>query len=553
MRMSHAVPGIVVFGLLISVASSVVAQSIPPWTGTWAVAPQSDGGDTFGDQTVRQVVHTSVSGTTARIRLSNKFGSDPVTVQDVHIALQDSGSSTQSATDEPITFAGSTSVVLQPGQDVYSDAIAFVVPQGGDVAVSYYLPQVTPIQTYHSLGNQDSWVANGDVSANAAITVASTHQSYFLLTGLDVQNTALKGAVAAIGASITDGFRSSYGQNHRWSNFLANRLNAANAQVGVLNLGITGNDLLKDGGGQAMVTRFAHDVLQQSNARWTIISDDPINDLLDPHGPPTLAALQKGLSTLILEAHGQGTRVICSTLTPFGGYVNGTQQWTPALESEREQYNAFVTSGTSGCDEVLDQDAATHDPAHPTQFLPAYDSGDHLHPNDAGYQAIANAVDLTWFATVPPPGPGPQSGATYHLISQQTGLALDNAGSTSARTAVTQWGDDPSNINQAWTITSVGNGYFMLVNQRSGMALDDGGSDTDGTAVTQYPADPTNANQYWQFVAIGNGEYHVVCKASGKALDNAGLATQGSVVTQWHDDGPSNVHQGWSLDLISLP
>lgn len=539
----------ILFPLLSCGSASAFAQPTPAWVGTWGAAPMSDGGDTFGpSQTVRHVVHTSVGGSVARIRLSNKFGSTPVTLGDAQIALAGSGSFILAGTSKRITFGGATTVTIQPGQDVSSDAVTFAVPQAGNVTISYFLPNLTPIQTYHQVANADSWIASGDVSGSVAIPVFSTHSSEFLLTGLDVQNTALAGAVVAIGASITDGYQSTYGANKRWPDDLAARLNAAGVPVGVLNEGITGNDLLKDGAGTRMLSRFPHDVLGQSGVHWVVISDDPINDMLDPNGPPTLAALTGGLEQLIAEAHAQGIAVVCSTLTPFNGYVNGTQMWTSALEAERDQYNAFVKAG-NGCDQTLDQDAATHDPAAPTRFLPAYDSGDHLHPNDAGYQAIANAVNLAWFSTTIAPV-GPQPGMVYHLISVGSGLALDNGGTNAVSASMTQWSDDPTNVNQDWQLVDAGGGEFALVNGRSGMALDNGGSTTNGTAVTQYPLDAANINQHWRLIDVGSGIYHLDCQTSGDALDNAGRSTLGSVVTQWHDDGASNVNQNWRFEFI---
>lgn len=296
------------------------AQSAPTWTGTWGAAPMSDGGDVFGPaQTVRHVVHASVGGNVARVRFSNEFGSAPVTLSDVQVALAATGSSIRSGSSRKVTFGGSSTVTIGPGQDVSSDAITFTVPQSGNVAISYYLPQRTTIQTYHQVENADDWVANGDVSGSTAIPVVSTHSSEFLLSGLDVQATTLRGAVVAIGASITDGYQSTYGANKRWPDDLAARLDAAGTGVGVVNEGITGNGFLQNGAGTSMLTRFTHDVLGQSGVHWVVISDNPINDILDPSGPPTIAALTAGLSQLIGKAHEQGVAVVCSTLTPFNG------------------------------------------------------------------------------------------------------------------------------------------------------------------------------------------------------------------------------------------
>ncbi|GAA4261088.1 hypothetical protein GCM10022255_092340 [Dactylosporangium darangshiense] len=157
----------------------------------------------------------------------------------------------------------------------------------------------------------------------------------------------------------------------------------------MLNAGISGNDLLKDGAGPSALNRFQRDVLQQPGAKWVVLSDDPINDLGDPN-PPTAAQLISGIQQLISQAHAAGLKFICSTLTPF----KGAGYWTQTGENGRAAINSFIRGAGSGCDHVLDQDTATHDPGNPQAFLPAYDCGDHLHPNDAGYQAIANAVDI---------------------------------------------------------------------------------------------------------------------------------------------------------------
>ncbi len=204
-----------------------------------------------------------------------------------------------------------------------------------------------------------------------------------------MQNPDAQGSVVTLGASITDGVASAQDDNRRWPNDLAVRLDSAGRPVGVLNEGISGNDLLTDGAGQSALNRFDRDVVGQPGVRWVIFSDDPINDLGGAN-PPTGDQLIAGLQQLISRAHQAGISFLCSTLTPF----EGAGYWTPAGETGREQINAFIRGADSGCDGVVDQDTATHDPANPTRYLPAYDAGDHLHPNEAGLQAIADAVDL---------------------------------------------------------------------------------------------------------------------------------------------------------------
>ncbi len=403
-----------------SEGTDVSTQAAPlstPWTGTWGVTPQS-GGQSFSQQTIRQVVYTSIGGSSARIRLSNLFGSQAVAISDVHIALAGSGSSIQAGTDHVVTFGGSGSVNVGAGAEVNSDAVSISIPSLSEVAISFYLPNSTAVQTYHQFSFQTNYVANGDVSGSTNLSVASTPSSYFFLTNLDVQDPAATGAVATLGASITDGYNSSQNANHRWPNFLAQRLSSAGIDVGVVNEGVSGNQLLNDSNTLSALHRFQHDGAGQANERWLIFSDDPINDV--GNNPSiTGAQLISGVQQLISEAHADGLKFLCSTLTPF----HGASYWTSAGETAREQYDAFVVGASSGCDGIIDQDAATHDPNNPTQFLPAYDSGDHLHPNDAGYQAIANSVNLGFFGSTaeapfggtPAPIPGTVQSENYDV------------------------------------------------------------------------------------------------------------------------------------------
>lgn len=394
------------------------------WTGTWSVSPQSSS-TTFAQQTLRQVVHTSISGTAARIQLSNAFGTQPVTIADVHIAQRSSGSSIVAGTDKTVTFGGQSSTTIAVGDVAVSDAVAFPVTALSDVAVSLYLPSGAGSATSHQLGNATNYVASGDVSGDATLSNPQTNQSYYFLVNLDVQNPLATGAVVALGASITDGYQSTFDANERWPNDLASRVVDAGVTIGVLNQGISGNALLTDGAGQSAIHRFSRDVLSQPGVRWVIVSDDPINDL-GSGNPPTSDQLIAGLQQLIASAHASGLKYLCSTLTPF----QGASYWTPTGETGREAINAFLRSASSGCDGIVDQDTATHDPSAPTQYLPAYDSGDHLHPNDLGYQAIANAVDLTLF-DLPS---SPDDGGTGSDASEDAaaGDAPEDAGSVAA-------------------------------------------------------------------------------------------------------------------------
>jgi lysophospholipase L1-like esterase len=223
--------------------------------------------------------------------------------------------------------------------------------------------------------------------------------------------------------------------NRRWPNDLSVRLANSGRTVGVLNQGISGNKLLADGAGPSALNRFDRDVLGQSGVRWVIFSDDPINDLGGPN-PPTGDQLIAGLQQLISRAHQAGISFLCSTLTPYQGYGS----WTPAGESARDAVNAFARGSGSGCDGVVDQDTATHDPANPTRYLPAYDSGDHLHPDEAGLQAIANAVDLNVFGT--PDQPPATSLLALRAHANGKYVTADNAGASpliANRDAIGTW------------------------------------------------------------------------------------------------------------------
>jgi lysophospholipase L1-like esterase len=367
----------------------------PPWTGTWAVSPVRDNpGVRFDKQTLRQIVHTSIGGHTARIHISNLFGSQPLTIEDAHIALRINGSSIVSATDRKVRFGGRPSVSIEPGTTAVSDPIEFQVPRLADVAISFYLPKAATASTYHGSGFQTNYIADGDVSGDSSLSGVKTTGSYYFLLGLDVRDQAALGSVVTLGASITDGYASTADTNRRWPNDLAQRLLDAGLNIGVLNQGISGNRLLADGAGDSAETRFERDVVDQPGVHWVIFSDNPINDLGSTRPAPTGEQLIAAIGRLIARAHARQINFVCSTLTPY----QGAAYWTQAGETAREEVNAFIRGKSSGCDGVIDQDAATHDPAHPTRYLAVYDSGDHLHPNSAGLQAIADAVDLRLFS-----------------------------------------------------------------------------------------------------------------------------------------------------------
>jgi len=395
------------------------------WIGTWAASPQI-GNAIFSRQTLRQIVHTSIAGAVARIQLSNAFGTQPLYVSDVHIAQSTYGSSIAAGTDRSVKFGGQTATSIAPGELAMSDPIAFPVAALSDVAISFYLPQPTgPATTGHSTALQTNYVAIGDVSANVTLAGVAQMGAYYFIANLDVRNPAAEGAIVTLGASITDGIASAPNSNRRWPNDLAVRLTNGGRTIGVLNQGISGNQLLTDGAGQAGLHRFQRDVLSQPGVRWVICSDDPINDL-GSGNPPSSDRLIAGLEQIISTAHQDGVKFVCSTLTPFYGSAG----WTPRGETARAAFNAFVRSAASGCDGIVDQEVATHDPANAIRYLPAYDSGDHLHPNVAGLQAIANSVNLKLFAgSAGNPGDG-GSGAAGAIADSGGGGSSSGGGAS---------------------------------------------------------------------------------------------------------------------------
>ena len=385
--------------VLVAFASREGLASSPAsnWTGTWAIAQMKDNsGKTFTNQTLRQIVRISIGGKRVRLKISNLFGTQPLRIEDAHLALWGSGSSIIASSDHPLRFDGSTILVIPAGGSAFSDPVSFDAPALTELAISMYLPGTTGPATFHGSAHQTSYIQAGDATSAPQMKDAETSKSVYFLASLDVEEPSLSGIIVTLGASITEGYNATDDTDRRWPSQLAHRLASQGLPIGVLNLGISGNRLLVNGAGENAGNRFERDVLEQPNVRWVIFSDDPINDLGNKPSPSG-EALIAGLQCLIVRAHEKKIRFVCSTLTPF----EGANYWTPAEEKERQKVNSFIRSDGSGCDAVVDQDTATHDPANPTRYLAAYDSGDHLHPNDAGHKAIANAIDLKIFRPVP--------------------------------------------------------------------------------------------------------------------------------------------------------
>ncbi|WP_235978429.1 MULTISPECIES: SGNH/GDSL hydrolase family protein [Streptomyces] len=366
------------------------------WVGTWAAsaaAPEPNTLNGWTGMSIRNVVHTSIGGTAARVRLSNLFGTRPLVISHATIAL---ASAPSSPTAEPgtmhrLTFSGRTTVRIPAGRHVVSDAARLTVPPTADLLVTTYSPSPSGPATYHPTARQTSYVAKGDRAGDMAGTAYTGQSPYWrYVTAVDVRNSEAQGAVVTLGDSITDGVTSTTGANRRWPDFLAQRLRDEQGApyYGVLNEGISGNRILVDGSGPSGLSRIDRDVLSHSGVRAVVIQLG-VNDILRLPHQLDADRIVEGLRQLTQKAHGRGLKVVGGTLMPFGGHRGFSER----TEATRQQVNAQIRAG-GVFDAVVDFDEALRDPSAPHRLLPEYDSGDHLHPSDEGYRAMAHALDL---------------------------------------------------------------------------------------------------------------------------------------------------------------
>ncbi|MBF8193537.1 SGNH/GDSL hydrolase family protein [Nonomuraea sp. K274] len=409
-------------------ARAAYGPSGPPgqasWVSTWATgvtavpdkAPDyPDGRITYlEDQTVRQVVHTSVGGDALTLRLSNEHGDEPLRLGAVHVAARagTTGTDIAPATDRRVTFGGKRAVTLPAGARVVSDPVKLDVAPDADLVISLHLPERTEVSTVHQYALQVNAVADGDVTGARTVTPVAAPEQWMFLSGVNVAARPRTSAVVVLGDSISDGVETTIGANHRWPDLLSDRLRAdrRTPDLGVANVGIAGNRLLHDPNppagkpaeayaaysGPSALRRFRGDVLDQPGTEHVIVLLG-VNDL----GQPGLSApveeavtaeqLIQGHLRLIARAHARGLKIYGGTVTPFKG--PGFGFWNEKIEAKRQAVNRWIR--TSGAyDAVIDFDAAVRDPAQPLRLRPDYDSGDHLHLNDAGAQAMATAVPL---------------------------------------------------------------------------------------------------------------------------------------------------------------
>jgi lysophospholipase L1-like esterase len=384
-------PGLLLAGIMPATAQTIDGHYLAAWSPS-----MSAGGPTFHDQTLRMVVHASVGGTSLRLHLSNLRSSTPLLVGKVSVATQDRGAVEVADSRHAVTVSQTATFTIPAGAEVVSDPILISLEAGQNLLVSLYLPRETGAATWHSDAFDTTYLADSnhadDVDDGA---YGKTTTSWYYLSGLDVRTDA-RGAVVAFGDSITDGYKTPQSAYARWPDDLARRLAESQHPMGVVDAGIGGNRVLSDVPnlfqGVSAIKRFRHDALDQAGAR-TVILMEGINDIGNDAGPDgtllTAQALIDGYRQLIAKAHGARVRIVGGTMLPF----KGAGYYSPAREAIRQACNRWIRH-SGAFDGVVDFEKAVRDPSDHQMIRAEYDSGDHLHPNTAGMQAMANAVNL---------------------------------------------------------------------------------------------------------------------------------------------------------------
>jgi lysophospholipase L1-like esterase len=393
---------------LIGIAAS--AARADGWIGSWGASDVFPVGPDVNYQTLRQFMRLSAGGKSARVRFSNATGQYPLVIGSAHIARPASDGAPgaiEPSTDHALTFGGLGGVTIAPGAEVVSDPIDIDLAPLSTVAISTFVPRWTGPAVIHLDGVATTYISdNADSTAAATLPKPHTSTSRFFIDEVDVETPGQGATLVTLGDSITDGYHSKVDANHRWPDRLAERLAAREnaAPVGVVNAGVSGNRILHDHPedlfGPSALARLDRDVLSTPGLRWVVLMEG-INDI----GHSTSAGLPEqdvsadqiiaGMKQIIARVHQHGAKIYGATLTPYEGTIfHGYYQ--PQGEVKREAVNAWIRNG-GGFDAVIDFDAATRDPDHPTRIRADFDVGDHLHPNDAGYRAMGDAVDLKLF------------------------------------------------------------------------------------------------------------------------------------------------------------
>src|SRR5882672_505144 len=373
--------------------------SPPPGAPAGNAGPPRPPPFTVTNQTLRQIVHVSVGGDRVRVVLSNAFGTAPLEIGAADVGLRDKDAAVVAGSVKPLTFAGKSKATILAGATLVSDAVAIKVAPVSDLVIDLYVPgdlgvSPSPVTTHGGASQTNYLSETGDHTGEPGFKVAGQTRSWFLLARVEVPASANTRAVVTFGDSITDGAASTVDTNNRWPDGLARRLaEQSGGSVAVLNAGISGNRVLGDGAGVSALARFDRDVLMQTGVTHVVVMEG-INDIgvARNDANPSADDLIAGQKQLIERAHARGLKIIGATLTPY----DGAAYCTPEGEAKRQALNQWIR--TSGAyDGVIDFDKATRDAAAPSKFAATADSGDHLHPRDAGYKAMADSIDLTLF------------------------------------------------------------------------------------------------------------------------------------------------------------
>jgi lysophospholipase L1-like esterase len=399
-------------------ASVLLAQnsSAESWVTTWTTAQQlvaptgpprparqkgpeaSNLPASFSDQTVRMVTRISVGGRRIRVELSNMLNAQPLEIGAAHVAVYKGGGEIVSGTDRALAFGGSPSLTIPPGAVVVSDPVDLDAAPLSDIAISLYLPREAGVPASHTVGLHTAYISKGNVAGSQSMPEPTTMFAYAWLAGIDVAAPRDAYTVVALGDSITDGFATTRDANLAWPTLLAKRLkeNKSTQRVAVVNQGISGNQVLRDGAGISALARLDRDVLTRPGVKWVILLEgiNDINIRTRPNlaNPLTVEELIWGYRQIIERCHAQGIKVMGATLTP----AEGVPTYSELGEEVRVAANRWIRA-KGNFDAVVDLEAVLRDPQHPAKLKAEADSGDHIHPNDAGNQAMANAFDLGVF------------------------------------------------------------------------------------------------------------------------------------------------------------
>jgi lysophospholipase L1-like esterase len=406
--LSHVAPAVLATAMACGCAAQNAQSSqAGHWSTTWGASETVPAPDSmvFTNQTLRLIVRTTTGGNEVRIRLTNVFGSRPLSIGGASVALQDLGATLRAGSNRALTFGGLPSIVIPIGAYVLSDSVPLSFHSQRDLAVSLFIAGDSGPVTMHPLGLQTSFVSTaGDfVAQEDGGAFQTAIQNWPFLTAVEVRSTDKSRSIVAFGDSITDGYRSTADANHRWPDYLANRLTAAHRNIAIVNEGIAGNRIWHDAipgrlvFGPNGLSRFDREAIAVTGASHIVVLLG-INDIgqasptTHPEEQVSAEEIIVGLKQFALRAHSHGIKIIGGTLTPYAGAAYFSAQG----EEKRERVNTWIRTAKD-FDGVIDFDAAIRDPAMPTQMKAAYDSGDHLHPSDEGYKVMAGAISLALF------------------------------------------------------------------------------------------------------------------------------------------------------------